>query len=572
MGAGPVDTLVGGERANRLEVDLSQHGQLSLGDGGGEQRSDVLPNAGYRYGLLSALSPANAGRSDQLHVAIDHTTTVAYFNTVLYQIAYRLGADRQSPSRPLPAHLSSTILRLHRVLFVISTLVPAAASPAQLQTTARSVLGQNCPTNWSLQWRLNLTATTAERLGQTLDELRHDSRVEVVVLASEVRPAGARANAALSGVDLDAVRFVPCGDRLLPGGMAADALALADAPWCASAALDEFADSHYRAAIEYPAGPVPVGTIVDQWSQPSSALSVHPLTAAYRREVFDAVGRCDETVGYGVETDLLAQVNERSAGAYSSRPSLIITGGTPVDPANQRPNDFHGWRLARTRALAMGRQSRVAPSAPSEAELWDAISARAWTEADTGHARVPADAASLSEVLLQARKYHFRFAWPALAVYGQAAVQMFPDDDYLRAMWLTGRAATEGAWDDAVEFITSHENPKIQQLLLTTAFVEGEAVPTAVLRRCAQLAADLHEIDDSGTGRAVAAYRAVSMHRLLGEFDRARSWATTASCDLTDITDDPALVAHLRERLIVETTALSTRADNSHNPRLSSRP
>ena len=414
-------------------------------------------------------------------------------------------------------------------------LSPAAPTP---ETTA-SVLSQLLPEGVRLDWSVAVPRPDAP--------LPDDPRVRPVVIPDMAsRPLTEVINqmAADDGTG-ELVRPIWPGDRLLPGALSSDASALSESPWCTSEALDDISGAVIPAAIPSAAGPVARGTVLDSWADSSPHVPVHPGTLALRTEVFAAC-RGFALDGYGALTDLLARANERYDGHHTGRPSVVRR------ELYLRPEAFDKIRRDRTSAL-LG--LRIAPAENTDPAalindraFWDRISAQSW---ETHNVDEPGTS-DFPSLLRQCRKLHYRFDWEGLDTLGTEGLRSY-DDGYLRLMVLTARAALGQGWEEVFSLNDAlGVDVKLSSLVLTAMFESGERDPQ-VLREGVAIATSILAVDPE---HAVTHYRMVTLHRLLGDREAAVRWSRRTAAVLSRLSA-PALADHLRERLIVENTALS---------------
>ncbi|KXO92936.1 Uncharacterised protein (plasmid) [Tsukamurella tyrosinosolvens] len=420
---------------------------------------------------------------------------------------------------------------------MLSHIVIGRISAENVATTLSSALAQLTGTG-------DLAVTVVVERGQSLGVT--DPRLTVLEADAEA-PIAERENlAAFSRPDATTLRFLEDGDLLLPTATGDDVAALTDAPWCAGGAADSGGSVINRRG----AGTVPSRTVLEEWVADTAALTVHPNTAAYQFKFFAALGGFP-AVSYGHRTALMARANEVAAGHY--RTSQILVLRPYIETLRMRPRTFGADRPLIARALLEGRDaaSTAAPSMSQE-QVWTRISDEAWKTYTEGTATEVAPTDTLWEVLTQARKFHYRFAWAALVRYVDSAEGRFDHDDYLRAMYLTAKAAWRGDWTTAILFTQEHQVPRIVHLLLTAVFETGTADPV-VLEAAVNLTQGILDADSRS---AVALYRMVSFNRLLGRYETAERWRRRA-LDAISALDNPGLSDHLRERLLVEAVTIA---------------
>lgn len=345
----------------------------------------------------------------------------------------------------------------------------------------------------------------------------------------------------------DTIRFLHDGDLLAPSATVDDVRALQRAPWCASGVADTEGPVIHRRT----AGPIPTGTLLDEWAAPTPALTVHPNSVAYTFGLFAALGG-HSAIEFAHRTDLMVRACERAPGHYRTGPaSLTVRPHATV--LAERPLSFGRDRLAIALALLSGRTADIDEPARTLEQQWDDISDEAWATYTVGTATTIADTDTLHEVMVQARKLHFRFAWAPLVDYIDSAGGRFDAaDDYLTGMYLTARAASTGDWSDAIEFTQTHRAYRIIHLLLTTVFETSTTDPEVL-----QPALDLTDtVLDLRPDDPVALYRKVSFHRMLGDYLNADRWRRRA-LDVIATLPNPQLSDHLRERILVEAITIS---------------
>lgn len=357
-------------------------------------------------------------------------------------------------------------------------------------------------------------------------------------------PIAVRDNlAAYSQPAATTIRFLDDGDILAPTATVDDTRVLRSAHWCASGVADtDGAVIHRRAP-----GTVPTRNMLDEWAAPTVALSIHPSGVAYTMAAFTALGGFS-AVEYAHRTELMARANEHWPGHYrAGAASLTLRPHTAL--LRDRPMSFGRDRLAITESLLSGRTlTENTPARRSIEQRWDEISDQAWTTHTEGLATTISDGDSLEEVMIQARKLHYRFAWPRLVDYLNSAGTRFRGvDDYLEAMYLTAHAATTQHWDDAIAFTAEHRKHRIIHLLLTAIFESGATSQHAIAAGIG-FADLLLELDPADP---VAHYRQMSLHRMRGDYPAADQWRRRA-LDAIAVLPDANLSDHLRERVLAE--------------------
>lgn len=379
----------------------------------------------------------------------------------------------------------------------------------------------------------------------------HGENIRILTLDAQASPASRANHAAGALPQASSLRFLTGGDVLMPRASLDDVAALASHPWCTSVA----ADSDGTTIAARPPGVLETGTILDEWAAESVSLTVHPATAAYDFAFFAALGGFSG-IEYAHQAELLARANDASCGTFrAGAPSMTL--GPAIETLHRRPSGFRQTRRAVADLLLAGRAARIhSRRTITGPRLWDEVSNAAWETHNEGYAEVAGPNDDLWDVLTQARKYHYRFAWSALVTYAESAVDRF-DDDYLAAMLLTGRAAqsgTDSSWHGAIEHIDRMLVPRLAHLFMTAVFETGTTTPwvltTAI--RYADAILDVNPDDP------VAHYRMVSFHRLLEDWPTAERWRRRTLDQLARVRD-PNLQNHLRERIIVETTAILPR-------------
>lgn len=436
----------------------------------------------------------------------------------------------------------------------VVSFVTASTALGSLQTTAETVLSQMTDPRDDFVWIVSCEESRTPDVTSYLGDLGEDPRVRVSAVAPRT---GGDAYRPLSRIiidlnaELDAIRFLECGHRLLPGALACDLEALQKWEWTASVALDDFGGMITRPALTASPGPVPQGAYLDEWAHRTPQLTIHPLTMAVRTDLAKRVVPCSLT--YGEHCELLARINQIAEGWFRTRPTVVIPAAVP--PSVPRPTDFYSQRMAVIEKLrARSLSNTVQELQESGPALWESVSDTAWDTREVGHETDLKADDTLRDVLVQARKYHYRFDWWQLSDYAGQGLQRWPSDAYLRAMYLTACAAAEQSrehWSRCAYFVSQHENPKIIHLFLTSVF--ESASPSAAVLQCAvQLAHSLVPMEGENP---VLYYRLASFYRRLGYVSAARANADLATQKLRDAA--PALADHLRERLLLEKSLLS---------------
>lgn len=367
--------------------------------------------------------------------------------------------------------------------------------------------------------------------------------VHFLEAAPETTIAARENLAAYSQPEATTIRFLDDGDILAPSATVDDIRALRTAPWCASGVADIDGPVIHRRKP----GRIPVRTILDEWAAPTVALSVHPSGVAYNFAVFITLGGF-AAIDYAHRTELMARTGESWPGTYrAGAPSLTLRAHTVT--LRSRPLSFGRDRLAAATALLAGRLAPERPTEQSQShQWWDEISDTAWATYAEGVATSIGTADTLYEVMTQARKLHYRFAWSRLIAYIDSAGSRFRAvDDYLESMYLTAAAAHTQHWDEAIAFTDTHRQHRIIHLLLTAIF-ESSATEQQTVRAGVDFAAFL--LDTTPTD-PVAHYRLTSFHRMLGDYETADQWRRRTLDVIADLPDQ-GLSNHLRERVLAE--------------------
>lgn len=184
--------------------------------------------------------------------------------------------------------------------------------PEYLELAAKSVLSQQIPKGWQLEWLVQEDGETCS--AETI--IPPDERVKF----STGRHSGVAItrNLALSRARGCLVKNLDQDDILAPGVIARDIAAMTspDVGWATSRVLDLLPDG---STVGFPGDPQPgriePGWVREQWEQRSFRLPVHPTTMCIRRDLATALGGWMAVPGSD-DTGLLVAASMISVGYF----------------------------------------------------------------------------------------------------------------------------------------------------------------------------------------------------------------------------------------------------------------
>jgi glycosyltransferase involved in cell wall biosynthesis len=205
---------------------------------------------------------------------------------------------------------------------VISVLTPAYDPVAEyLEAAYESVVSQELPDGWSLEWVVQQDGTRGRRAS---DLLPADPLVQLG--GGSKGGVSITRNLALARSTGELVKNLDADDVLTPGVLARDIDALTSNPdvhWATSAALDLLPDGSTAAFdTDPPAGRVEQGDIATYWRDHHYLLPVHPTTLCIRRSLAVALGGW-MAIPASEDTGLLIAASVVSVGYFHREPGLL---------------------------------------------------------------------------------------------------------------------------------------------------------------------------------------------------------------------------------------------------------
>lgn len=191
--------------------------------------------------------------------------------------------------------------------------------PEYLETAAKSVLSQELPEGWQLEWLIQEDGTTG--IAETI--IPADERIKF----GTGRHGGVAItrNLALSRASGSLVKNLDQDDILTPGVIGRDiaAMSSSDVGWTTSRVLDLLPDG---STVGFPGDPTPgrlaPGWVREQWEQRSFRLPVHPTTVCMRRDLAVQLGGWMAVPGSD-DTGLLVAASMISVGYFESTVGLL---------------------------------------------------------------------------------------------------------------------------------------------------------------------------------------------------------------------------------------------------------
>jgi glycosyltransferase involved in cell wall biosynthesis len=204
---------------------------------------------------------------------------------------------------------------------VISVVTPAYNPVAEyLDAAYESVIGQELPDGWSLEWLVQEDGAEGRRASDILP-------ADPLIQLAGGRRGGVSVtrNLALARSTGQLVKNLDADDVLTPGVLARDIGALDSNPdvhWATSAALDLLADGSTVAFEgDPPAGRIERGDVVRHWRDHDYLLPVHPATLCIRRSLAVALGGW-MAIPASEDSGLLIAASVVSVGYFHREPGL----------------------------------------------------------------------------------------------------------------------------------------------------------------------------------------------------------------------------------------------------------
>lgn len=210
-------------------------------------------------------------------------------------------------------------MRLTRLVSILTPLDPGAAD--FLQDTCRSVIGQDLPAGWELEWLVHVDGGTAPSWLADLD----DERVSVSSHPDRFGPAVSR-NLLLARASGEYIKVLDGDDHLPSGALARDIEAVVAHPeitWVTSRANDLLPDGSCAfVADDQSPGIIEVGAVFDHWMAHDFRVCVHPATLFASLHAVAALGGWMALPG-SEDTALLLALNAKHPGYFVDDLGLI---------------------------------------------------------------------------------------------------------------------------------------------------------------------------------------------------------------------------------------------------------
>lgn len=240
------------------------------------------------------------------------------------------------------------------LLSVITPVGPGALP--HLSDATRSILGQQLPGGWSLEWLVQHDGGTVDELRRALGGDGDDPRLS---LGANRRggPAVAR-NLALARVRGSLVKVLDADDQLTPGVLRRDIDVLSrddGVRWTTSRAVDVLPDGRIVGFEDDPApGRLPVGAVLAYWETHDFRPLVHPATLCAETALVDLLGGW-MALPSSEDTGLLLALDAVSGGYFTAEVGLRYRTGPgqlTASPGHRDPVE------RRARAALIGRRAR----------------------------------------------------------------------------------------------------------------------------------------------------------------------------------------------------------------------
>lgn len=237
------------------------------------------------------------------------------------------------------------------LLSIVTPVGPGALS--YLPAAAESVVGQELPPGWAMEWSVQHDGATVAELEQVLP-----AQAIRLSLGSNRRsgPAVTR-NLALSRVRGSVVKVLDADDRLTPGALGRDIAALGrpGVRWAVSAAVDVLPDGTTLEADDDPSpGRLRAGGVLAYWEAHGFRLPVHPATLCAETALVEMLGGWT-ALPSSEDTGLLLALDAVSDGYFTPEVGLlyrkwdgqITTSDGHTDPAERGARTASVGRRAR---------------------------------------------------------------------------------------------------------------------------------------------------------------------------------------------------------------------------------
>lgn len=257
----------------------------------------------------------------------------------------------------------------------MSVLTATVPSRAKLLLEAyESLISQQLPPGWRWEWVVQEDGPgELRRLLQPL--FSRDERVRYYWNGSQ-SGAGSTRNMALSRCHGEFVRNLDDDDRLLPGALSQDVLALSgdgSLGWAVSPAIDVYSDGSQQSGFDLVSpGRILPGDLVRAWRGVDlKRLPVHPATATYRLSLLWELGGW-MGIPFAEDTGLLMAASTMAEGWYGSEPSLLYRkwpGQVTASWVNKGDAKHQTFRVVLKRVETLMNAREQPPSRPTKSLL-----------------------------------------------------------------------------------------------------------------------------------------------------------------------------------------------------------
>jgi hypothetical protein len=200
---------------------------------------------------------------------------------------------------------------------------------------ARSVLTQQLPHGWELQWLLMVDGGGPQSGKEVLDQLRGLPNLHTAYVGSLTRQRGIACarNLALSQACGELVRALDADDELPENAIAHDIEAMEqhqEALWCASSCYNLDDEGNLDGWLDPPGGWVARGQLGVWWEgrglrgehEEPEVLPIHPISFCVRAQWLRALGGWMGVAPGGEETGLVLALSETGPGWFIDQPGL----------------------------------------------------------------------------------------------------------------------------------------------------------------------------------------------------------------------------------------------------------
>ncbi|MBF6179908.1 glycosyltransferase [Nocardia otitidiscaviarum] len=240
---------------------------------------------------------------------------------------------------------------------LISVITPVYnPDPDHLKAACDSVISQELPKGWSLEWVIQEDGSTnaAEEILRGADERIsfHTGRRGGVALTRNLALANSRG---------ELIKNLDADDVLMPGVLGRDIETLTasngEIAWTTSRLLDLLPDgSTVGFDNDPPHGQLLPGVVLDHWRSHNYRLPVHPTTICIRRSLVTALGGWMGVPGSD-DTGMLIAASILATGFFDSEVGLLYRkhpGQETASQAHNHPEEWHArMRLIDERAQAL---------------------------------------------------------------------------------------------------------------------------------------------------------------------------------------------------------------------------